>query len=130
MINKSHFILYVKNQEISTEFYSNFLDLSPTLNVPGMTEFSLSENTVLGLMPEKGIENLLNKKVSVVTNTNKSIKAEIYLVVNSIDQYVERAKKYSIKILSEAENRDWGDRAAYFLDPDQHVIAIAEKISR
>ena len=129
MINKSHFILYVKDQEISTEFYSNFLDLSPTLNVPGMTEFSLSENTVLGLMPEKGIENLLNKKVSVVTNTYNSIKAEIYLLVNSIDQYVERAKKQSVKILSEAENRDWGDRTAYFLDPDQHVIAIAEKIS-
>jgi len=30
--------------------------------------------------------------------------------------------------LSGVENRDWGHRAAYSLDPDGHVLAFAEQI--
>jgi hypothetical protein len=51
MITRTHLILYVANQSISTEFYSRLLNQKPILNVPGMTEFNLSENTILGLMP-------------------------------------------------------------------------------
>ena len=34
-------ILYVKNQQISREFYTKVLGMEPTLNVPGMTESQL-----------------------------------------------------------------------------------------
>lgn len=42
----AHFILYVRNQSISTHYYSSILELKPTLNVPGMTEFRLNEGYV------------------------------------------------------------------------------------
>ncbi len=62
-VTKTHFILYVDDQARSTTFYSQVLDCQPTLNVPGMTEFTLSENTILGLMPIAGIKRLLGDRL-------------------------------------------------------------------
>jgi len=47
----AHFILYVTDQPISTQFYGNVLSIKPTLNVPGMTEFRLNSGGILGVMP-------------------------------------------------------------------------------
>ena len=38
---KAHFSLYVADQQKAAEFYSAVLDLRPTMDVPGMTEFTL-----------------------------------------------------------------------------------------
>jgi len=35
--------------------------------------------------------------------------------------------KYGAKELSELQERDWGDTAAYCLDADGHVLVFAEK---
>ena len=126
MIQKSHFILYVQDQNISVEFYSQLLDLKPILNVPGMAEFSLAENSILGLMPIKGIEKLLENKITVSSKNDNEVKAELYLVVNNINSYLERANLLNAEILSESKERDWGHKAAYLLDPDKHIVAIAE----
>lgn len=31
------------------------------------------------------------------------------------------------KLINPIANRDWGDRACYFADPDGYIIAFAEK---
>src|SRR3989344_5731939 len=58
----TEFILYVADQEKSKLFYEKLLAISPSLHVPGMTEFDLSPNCKLGLMPENGIAKILNNK--------------------------------------------------------------------
>jgi lactoylglutathione lyase len=63
MINKSHIIFYVEDQQKSTEFYASLFNHEPELNVPGMTEFHLLSTTVFGLMPASGIKNLLGDKM-------------------------------------------------------------------
>jgi len=55
-MNEIEFILYVSNQEKSSVFYERLLNLKPSLNVPGMTEFELLENVKLGLMPEMELQ--------------------------------------------------------------------------
>ena len=52
------FILYVLDQEKSTIFYEQLLQMGPSLNVPGMTEFELTDFVTLGLMPENGIAKI------------------------------------------------------------------------
>lgn len=128
MVTKTHFILYVKDQKKSMEFYSKLLCTEPTLNVPGMTEFTLSKNIILGLMPANEIEKLLEQKVNVAEQANNKIKAELYLVVDNLDKYCRKAAELNAVQLSEIKARDWGDKAAYFLDPDNYIIALAEKI--
>ena len=61
-IDAVEIILYVTNQELSTDFYAAILRQSPLLHVPGMTEFSISENVKLGLMPNAGIAKILGDK--------------------------------------------------------------------
>ncbi len=62
MIHEIEFILYVADQKKSTAFYSFVLNLKPSLDVPGMTEFMLGTNCKLGLMPENGIAKILVDK--------------------------------------------------------------------
>ncbi len=127
MIIKSHYILYVKNQKISAEFYSKLLNQKPIIDEPGMTEFKLNETSILGLMPESGIRKLLENKVETNHSSENKIKAELYLIVDDLETYLKRVLSLNAKFLSEAKIRDWGDRAAYLMDPNNYIIALAEK---
>ncbi|CAG0936049.1 lactoylglutathione lyase [Thermoflexales bacterium] len=125
---KTHFILYVKDQVRSTAFYSQVLGCSPSLNVPGMTEFTLSENSILGLMPEAGIRRLLGEKLPDPALSTGIPRSEIYLLVHQPLDYHQRALRAGAVELSGLEPRDWGHRTAYSLDPDGHVLAFAEQL--
>lgn len=125
---KAHFILYVKDQTRSRNFYQSILQIKPVLDVPGMTEFRLSEECILGLMPEEGIAKILSDKVPNPSDGNGIPRCELYLYIENIQQYFDRAIASSAKLVSEIQDRNWGDRACYFVDPDGHIIAFAEKI--
>lgn len=122
----ANFILYVKNQAVSREFYAIALGLAPRLDVPGMTEFELSSGCVLGLMPEKGIKRLLPGLPD--PENRGGARAEVYLIVADPAAYHARALAAGAAELSPLGPRDWGHRAAYSLDPDGHVLAFAEPL--
>lgn len=126
-VAKTHLILYVQDQARSAEFYSRVFDCEPTLNVPGMTEFPLSESCVLGLMPEAGIKRLLGDRLPDPAHGSGIPRAEIYLLVENASFYHRRAIEAGAAELSPLADRDWGDCVAYSLDPDGHVLAFAEK---
>jgi catechol 2,3-dioxygenase-like lactoylglutathione lyase family enzyme len=120
-------ILYVKDQAASRVFYAIVLGMSPRLDVPGMTEFELCPGCVLGLMPEKGIKKLLPDMPD--PEAGRGIpRAELYLTVREPGLYHARALAAGASELSPLADRDWGDRAAYSLDPDGHVLVFAERI--
>lgn len=121
-------ILYVNDQETSSKFYQNIFRKSHDLNVPGMTEFNLSENCKLGLMPNKGIAKILADKTPHPDSGNGIPRCELYLWVENIQLEFENATKSGAKLISPIIDRDWGDRVCYFSDPDGHIIAFAEKI--
>ena len=128
-MTKIHFILYVKDQTQSTAFYTQVLGCQPTLNVPGMTEFALTEDTILGLMPISGIKRLLGDKWPDPERNSGVPRSEIYLLVSQPLDYHRRALEAGAVELSGLQNRDWGHRVAYSLDPDGHVLAFAEPIA-
>lgn len=125
-MKKAHLILYVQDQARSTGFYSRALDLEPSLNVPGMTEFTLSQDCILGLMPQAGILNLLGEKLPDPSAGTGIPRAELYLLVEQPQIYHQRALAAGGMELSGFVSRDWGHSVAYSLDPDGHVLAFAE----
>lgn len=127
-IHKSHVILYVENQSESCLFYSKLLCLEPHLNVPGMTEFYLSDSLVLGLMPNNSIEKIINGKLPHPSLGNGIPRCELYLYVENIDEIYQHCKSLHLNIFSDLEERTWGDKAFYFTDLDGHVLAFAEKM--
>lgn len=126
---KSNLILYVENQQRSRNFYQSVLQIIPELDVPGMTEFRLSQETVLGLMPASGIKKLLGEILPDPQLGQGIPRAELYLTVIDPDAFHKRSLVAGGKELSPLSARTWGDEAAYSLDLDGHVLVFARKLS-
>ncbi len=120
------FILYVADQNTSKEFYKYVLQLEPSLHVDGMTEFTLSENCRLGLMPEKGIAKIITPVTPNPESGNGIPRCELYLKVAAPETYMERALLNGATLVSKFQQRDWGDKAGYVMDADGHILAFAE----
>lgn len=122
---ETSFVLYVRDQAVASDFYRRLLARSPRLDVPGMTEFQLTPGAVLGLMPSAGIKRLLGAAIPDPAYGDGIPRAELYLLVDDPSAFLDRAAGAYAKQLSPFTARDWGHHAAYFQDPDGHVIAIA-----
>lgn len=121
------FILYVSNQQKSKDFYQQLLNIKPSLDVPGMTEFKLKEEVKLGLMPEGGIAKILDGKISHPSNGQGIPRCELYLVVENAQEFMDKGIQLGGKEISKLSDRDWGDKVGYISDLDGHVIAFAER---
>ena len=82
-------ILYVENQQTSTDFYSKLFKQQPNLNVPGMTEFVFSDFFKLGIMPNNGIAKILLNNTPHPSLANGIPKCELYFVVDNIEDEFE-----------------------------------------
>lgn len=127
-INTSHIILYVVDQEVSKDFYSELLDSAPRLHVPGMTEFELNAHVVLGLMPNDHIAKIVTPNLPHPSEGVGIPRCEVYLYVDNLEEHFERIKNSDVKMVSPLEARNWGDNAFYVADPDGHVIAFAGQL--
>ena len=122
-----HLILYVRDQAAARRFWEGVLGVPPALDVPGMTEFALGTQAVLGLMPEAGIRSLLGPSLPDPAAARGIPRAELYLVVADPAAYHSRAQAAGATELSPLTRRSWGDDAAYCLDPDGPVVAFAAR---
>lgn len=123
-------ILYVKDQAASCAFYQKIFRTTADLNVPGMTEFRLSETCKIGLMPNNGIAKILGDNTPHPDLGNGIPRCELYLYVDNIQYEFDNAIQSGAVLISPVSNRDWGDKVCYFSDPDGHIIAFAEKIMK
>ena len=126
-INLIETILYVSDQQASAVFYAKLFRQNPDLNVPGMTEFKLSESCKLGLMPNKGIAKILSDKMPHPDQGNGIPRCELYFYVENIELEFENAIEIGAKLISEIKDLDWGVKVCYFADMDGHIIAFAQK---
>lgn len=123
------FILYVKDQKKSKQFYSDLLDVLPVLDVSGMTEFLLNENVKLGLMPEDGIAKIIFPALPHPSKANGIPRCELYISDENIREIFDRGLQCGGKMIDPIKARDWGDEVGYLADPDGHVLAFAKKIT-
>lgn len=126
---QAEFILYVQDQQRSRDLYRVLLDREPVLDVPGMTEFDLG-GYKLGLMPASGIARIITPALPHPDAGHGVPRCELYLLVTDLDTAIARAVQAGLAVVSLAADRDWGDRVAYFADPDGHVIALAVPLLR
>jgi uncharacterized glyoxalase superfamily protein PhnB len=120
------FILYVADQAKSALFYKHVLQMEPTMEVPGMTEFTLKSGVMIGLMPNEGGAKIIGKTLPHPAEGKGIPRCEIYLMLKNAQSYIDRALEVGATLLSPMQKRNWGDTAAYVADPDGHVLAFAE----
>ena len=121
-------ILYVKDQAASTRVYSTLFGREPDLDVTGMTEFRLSPQLILGLMPEHSIARIVCPELPHPAAGSGVPRCELYLLVEDAAAEFERGIECGANLVSPLLSRDWGHRVCYFSDPDGHVVAFAEEI--
>lgn len=127
MTTQLEFILYVSNQEKSRDFYQILLQQKPSLDVSGMTEFTLNDFVKIGLMPNEGIAKIITPKLPHPTSGIGIPRCELYLQVDNIESIFEEAKQAGATEISPITLRDWGDYVGYISDFDGHIIALATK---
>jgi len=54
--------------------------------------------------------------------------AELYLHTSDLDAAIARLAAAGARLLSPRGPRAWGDEAAYFADPDGHVLVLARPL--
>lgn len=79
-------------------------------------------------MPNNGIAKIFEGKTPHPGSGNGIPRCELYLHVDDIQLEFDNAIKSGATLISPVMDRNWGDKACYFSDPDGHIIAFAEKI--
>ena len=120
-------ILYVADQPKSRDFYSKLLQKEPLLDVPGMTEFMLTDKLKLGLMPEAGIAKILKDTMPNPATGNGIPRCELYLFIDNHEEIFNLALASGAIEVSKIQMRDWGHSVGYVADPDGHILAFAKE---
>jgi len=119
-------ILAVNDLKKSTDFYSHLLGFEIVFKIPVMVRFKISEEIELALYEKdsyyENLELMSNKQAALNSRT------ELYVHVEDIEKIVDRLDDAGIRKLSELKERNWGDMAAYYEDPDANVVAVACRI--
>lgn len=118
-------IFFIENQETTRDFYTEVLNIRPTLDVPGMIEFTLPDGTKIGFMPNGNIKKLLGEKLPDPARSTGTPRSEIYLIVNDATRCHERAISCGAREIQPLQPMPWGQDVAYSLDPDGHILAFA-----
>ncbi|NOQ25850.1 MAG: hypothetical protein GQ564_10855 [Bacteroidales bacterium] len=114
-------VLFVKDIEVSKQFYCNILsqeidsDFGNNISFKtGLSLWQISEGHILNA-------DYYNKSIS-----NKSL--EIYFETEDIDKVVEFINSKNIKKHHELIEESWGQKTIRIYDPDNNLIEIGEKL--
>lgn len=119
-----HVILYAEDLDREVPFYRDVLGLALRFRDRGYAEFGL-RNLRLGLFDRSGLGELLGPE-----GAQRRPDGEILFLVPDVDAWVDRLRAAGVRILSGPVDRPWGHRTLHVLDPDGHVVELAQGIPR
>jgi|SRR5215204_6435227 len=110
-------ILLVDDMERSTQFYKDTLGLQLKVKTTDWTEF-FEKGTTLALHPKK-------RKGTAEKSDRHPNNILVGFMVSDLDQVVKELKAKNVRFFKEAKSEPFG-KHAIILDPDHHLISIAE----
>lgn len=119
------FILYVEDVGRARRFYEGALGLRPRLEAGGYCELDLG-GVGLGFLPRAALPRFIGV-AGERPWTDGAPRCELYLLVDDLEAAIRGLESAHAPCLSPVAQRDWGDRAAYYQDPDGHVVAVARR---
>lgn len=117
-------ILAVADLPRSAAFYDAAFRWEVAVDVPVYREYRLPGGTGVALYARGGFEANTGLPAPGAPE-GATGGAELYLGVEDLGAACARLRAAGARELSPAADRGWGDRAAYFADPDGHVLAVA-----
>jgi len=118
-------ILYVHDLDRAVAFYRDTLRLEHRFTRDGYAEFATGQ-TKFGLLDRSRAQDLLARPARRTGDPA----GEVLFLVDDLRDEVARLKKAGVEILSGPEDRSWGHRTLHLLDPEGHVVELAQEIAR
>jgi lactoylglutathione lyase len=114
-------ILKTNNYLDSKYFYGKILKLPVIRDVPDeeFCQFKL-ENCYLAIYGQKYFDQLIGS--SQTSSPGSAIYA--FAEVIDVDKVISDLKANGVKIIRDPQTQPWGQRVAYFTDPDGHIWEI------
>lgn len=119
-------ILAVDNLERSLLFYSKAFDWALRIQGKQYAEFELPGGLGLALCTKDGFAKYTGRRPEFSRGNVSPV--QIYLRSDDLARSVARLHAAGGKPLSKSADRDWGEEAAYFADPDGHVLVVSRPI--
>ncbi len=113
----------------SSEFYDRAFGWPRNPLVEGFTnyvEYLLPEGGAVGLYDRDGFAAEVGAEP--VELDGRVSPAYLYVRVEDVEQTVGTIEASGGRTLSALANRAWGERAAWYADPDGNVIAVAQRV--
>jgi lactoylglutathione lyase len=117
-------ILYVDDLDRSVAFYRDLLGLPLKFAQAGYAEFA-TEGTRFALYERARLPELIGRAAA-----GGDPAMEILFLVPDVDAEAEWLRQAGVEVLSGPVDRAWGHRTLHLLDPDAHVVELAQEIPR
>jgi catechol 2,3-dioxygenase-like lactoylglutathione lyase family enzyme len=122
-----HLVLAVSDVDRAYAFYREVFGWTSHLGWPGeYEELVVSDEDRLGLYRRDGWAASAGAE-PVELNGHVS-SSYLYVHVDDLGGTIERLQAAGARPLSPRADRNWGDEAAYFADPDGNVVAVAARL--
>ncbi len=118
-------ILYVRDLDASISFYRDVLGVPFKFSEHDYAEFA-TEGSRLGLYERGRLPELIGD--AALEEAGPA--AEILFLVSDVDAEANRLRSLGVEILTGPVDRPWGHRTVHLLDPDGHVVEVAQEIPR
>jgi catechol 2,3-dioxygenase-like lactoylglutathione lyase family enzyme len=116
--------LFVKDIEVSKDFYCNILGLPVDLDFgknvilkSGLTLWEIQDDHIIPL-------TLGREKISNLSSN----RFELYFETENLPEILEVLKNRNVRLLHEIHEEPWGQLTIRFFDPDNHLIEIGESM--
>ena len=122
-----HLVLAVTDVDRAYAFYRGVFGWDSHLGWPGeYEEVVVTDEDRLGLYRRDGWAASAGAQPAELNGQVSP--AYLYVRVDDLDATIERLREAVARPLSERADRNWGDEAAYFADPDGNVVAVAARL--
>ncbi len=121
----SHVIMFVADLERSIAFYRDLLGLRPRFAEHGYAEFDTG-GTRFALYERSRVPGLVRRRWEPPAAPG----SEVVFEVEDAAAEAERVRRAGVEVLAGPVDRPWGHRTVHLLDPDGHLLELAERIPR
>lgn len=121
-------ILYVDDLASSVSFYRDALGLEFRFEEAGYAEFATGA-AKFALLERSRLPDLLGAQTGS-GRPSGSPGGEVLFLVEDVDGEAARLTSAGVEILSGPIDRPWGHRTLHLLDPEGHVVELAQEIPR
>jgi catechol 2,3-dioxygenase-like lactoylglutathione lyase family enzyme len=118
--------LFVKDIEVSKDFYTNILQFSVEMDFGKNIIF---KNGVTIWEIQTG--HLIPTHLGYTKITDPSVnRFELYFETDNLTQTFDALKSKNVRFLNEIHEEVWGQRTIRFFDPDNHLIEVGETLKQ